>query len=97
MNRAYRLTNELLVDHSHLAILLVKGDQRAKTALLAQPAVTITSSSTGSRQFVGEVRAETRAGLAALEQELRDQDSGVADVELLIQVAVDKLPASFKL
>lgn len=97
MNRAYRLTNELLVDHSHLAILLVKGDQRAKTALLAQPAVTITSSSTGSRQFVGEVRAETRAGLAALEQELRDPDSGVADVELLIQVAVDKLPASFKL
>ncbi|WP_419710511.1 Lrp/AsnC family transcriptional regulator [Pseudomonas sp. NFX224] len=94
--RSTIVTNELLVDHSHLAILLVKGDQRAKSLLLAQPAVTIMSSSTGSRQFVGEVRAESRAGLAALEQELRNPDSGVADVELLIQVAVDKLPASFK-
>lgn len=94
--RSTIVTNELMVDHSHLAILLVKGDKRAKAKLLAHPEVTIMSSSTGSRQFVGEVRAASRAGLALLEQELRDADTGVAEVELLIQVAVDKLPASFK-
>ncbi|MCR8720848.1 AsnC family transcriptional regulator, partial [Pseudomonas syringae] len=58
--RSTIVTNELMVDHSHLAILLVKGDQRAKAALLAKPEVTIMSSSTGSRQFVGEVRADSR-------------------------------------
>ncbi|WP_229809205.1 Lrp/AsnC family transcriptional regulator, partial [Salinicola rhizosphaerae] len=95
--RSTIVTNELLVDHSHLGILLVKGDHRAKPMLIAQPAVTIVSSSTGSYQFLGEVRAQSRVGLAVLEQELRMSDAGVNDVELLIQVAVDKLPASFKL
>ncbi len=90
------VTNELLVDHSHLAILLVKGDSRAREVLKARSEVTIVHSSSGSRQFLGEVRADSAAGIAILAQELRHPDNGIADVEILLQVAVDKLPASFQ-
>ncbi|MDC0610233.1 Lrp/AsnC family transcriptional regulator [Vibrio sp.] len=95
--RSTIIINDLMFEHSCLAILLVKGDQNIRQTLIDMPEVSILSSSTGSRQFVGEVHVSSREELALLAQKLSQQQEGMIETELLLQVAVDKLPASFQL
>lgn len=92
--RSTVVTNDLFVEHTCMGILLVKGDQRAKQHLLDIPEVTILSSTSGSRQFAGEVSTHSKEELATLSQTLRSLE-GVSESEILLQVFVDKLPASF--
>lgn len=94
--RSTVIINDILVEHSYLAILLVNGDSRAQEFLLENEQVTIFSASCGSRQFVGEVRTKSKEELAMLCQQLRMPESGITDCELMLQVSVDKLPASFQ-
>jgi len=95
--RSTIVVNDLVFDQSYLAILLAKGSSAAGGLLTNMPEVSILSSCTGSRQYVGEVNVKSKEELALLAQKLCDRDSALLDSELLVQVAVDKLPASFKL
>ncbi|AXT70729.1 Lrp/AsnC family transcriptional regulator [Vibrio sp. dhg] len=95
--RSTIVVDDLIFEQSCLAILLVKGGPQLRPLLTEMQEVSILSSCTGSRQYVGEVSVSSKEQLAILAQRLCDSDLSAIESELLVQVAVDKLPASFKL
>ncbi len=95
--RSTIVINDLIIEQSCLAILLAKGGIQAGQQLTMMPEVSILSSCTGSRQYVGEVNVSSKEELAQFAQKLCSPDQPVLESELLVQVAVDKLPASFTL